>query len=201
MALQSVRHIPLYAIVATPLIAARLGALDREGVVLPARARELLRFGAGVLAVLLPTLLTIAAATVAGGSPGGWQLGREPSAAGYPAGAVQYLRTSAPAGRLFNEYRWGGYLIAQLYPERRVFIDGRADPFGDTLVTRYRDAVLARPGWQQFLDEWQIDLVLVDKDGPLATALRDDPGWQEVYAGDVEGLFARRAGAQARGAR
>ena len=50
----------------------------------------------------------------------------------------------------------------------------------------------ATPWWRDTLDEWRIGLVLVDRDGPLATALRDDPAWRELYAGDVERLFTRR---------
>ncbi len=191
MGLQSVRHIPLYAIVATPLIAARLGAALAAAPAVRARTRELARFGVGVLAVVLPLLLL--AGNLAVSAERGWQVGRAPSAAGYPAAGVAYLRTATTGERLFNEYRWGGYLIAELYPERRVFIDGRADPFGDALVTRYRDTLLARPGWAQNLDAWQIDLILVDKEGPLALALRDATGWREVLVGPVERLFVRNA--------
>jgi hypothetical protein len=60
------------------------------------------------------------------------------------------------------------------------------------LMARYRDTALARPGWQRSLDEWRIDLVLVDRDGPLATALGEDPAWREVLDGPVERLFVRR---------
>lgn len=191
MGLQSVRHIPLYAIVATPLIAARLAATVVAAPTVSARTRRLVRFGVGVLALVLPLLL-LAGGLVASAERG-WQVGPAPSVAGYPAAGVEYLRTTAPEGRLFNEYRWGGYLIAELYPERRVFIDGRADPFGDALIAQYRDTALARPGWQQRLDAWQIDLILVDKEGPLATALRDAPDWREVLVGPVERLFVRDA--------
>ena len=192
MALQSVRHIPLYAIIVTPLLAARLGLVPWSMVARSSRSRDLARFGLGVVAVILPLLFLTVAWGLSGGDNGARQFANTPSAVGYPVGATKYLRTAAPAGQLFNEYRWGGYLIEQLYPQRRVFIDGRADPFGDALVTRYRETVLARPGWRDTLDSWQIGLVLVDRDGPLAIALRDDPAWQELYSGDVERLFARR---------
>jgi hypothetical protein len=192
MALQSVRHIPLYAIIMTPLLAARLGQVPWSMVARSPRSRDLVRFGLGVVAVILPLLFLSVAWGLSGGSSGARQFASTPSTVGYPGGATAYLRTAAPPGQLFNEYRWGGYLIEELYPQRRVFIDGRADPFGDALVTRYRETVLARPGWRDTLDTWQIGLVLVERDGPLALALRDDPAWQELYAGDVERLFARR---------
>jgi hypothetical protein len=35
-------------------------------------------------------------------------------------------------------------------------------------------------------------LVLVEKEGPLAVALGGDADWQEIYAGQVERLFARK---------
>jgi hypothetical protein len=192
MGLQSVRHIPLYAIIATPLLAARLGQVNWSLVVGRPRGRKLVHFGLGVVAVILPLLFLSIAWGLSWSSGGARQFTRTPSAVGYPSGATDYLRTVAPPGLLFNEYRWGGYLIEGLYPQRRVFIDGRADPFSNALVTRYRETVLARPGWRDTLDTWQIGLVLIDRDGPLATALRDDPAWQELYAGDVERLFARR---------
>jgi hypothetical protein len=34
--------------------------------------------------------------------------------------------------------------------------------------------------------------VLVEKESPIAVVLGDDAGWQELYAGEVERLFARQ---------
>ncbi len=94
---------------------------------------------------------------------------------------------------LSNEYRWAGYLIYHLYPERQVFVSAQAtDPYGSDLFTPYRRTMQLAPGWRETLETWQIDLVLIDKDGPLATMLQTDAGWREVYAGDVERLFVRQ---------
>jgi hypothetical protein len=120
------------------------------------------------------------------------QLAKEPSATNFPAGAVDYLRASALDGKMFNEYHWGGYLISQLFPKQRVFVDGRADVYGDDFVERYMEARRLKPGWQGVLDEHDIQIVLVEKESPLAVALGDDPNWQEAYAGEVERLFLRR---------
>jgi hypothetical protein len=201
LGLQSSRHIPLFAVVAVPLLGSRLHATLatwrwpralarwRE----PGR-RMLLAFG-----VILP-LIAILTPLTTPSLRQQLQLGSAPNAQGYPHGAVDYLLAHAAdaalQGHLFNEYRWAGYLIYRLYPARQVFISAQGtDPYGDQLFAAYRRASRLEPGWRTALDDWQIDLVLVDKDGPLATALRDDPGWRELYAGDVERLFARRAGA------
>src|SRR5207248_9158219 len=96
-------------------------------------------------------------------------------------------------GNRFNSSDWGGYLVHELYPRRRVFIDGRADVYGDRFVDRYAEVALLRPGWRGVLEEHAVGAVLVERESPLAVVLGDDPGWREVYAGPVERLFVRRA--------
>jgi hypothetical protein len=44
----------------------------------------------------------------------------------YPSGAADFLLTHHVAGPIFNTYEYGGYLIWRLWPEQRVFIDGRS---------------------------------------------------------------------------
>jgi hypothetical protein len=188
MGLQSVRHIALYAIVVTPLLAARLWAEVRDlGLPLATWRRPgLLAAASLVLALVVGRMIGAAAGQQA------LQLGREPGAATYPAGAVQYMRTHELTGNLFNSYQWGGYLVYQLYPDQRVFIDGRADVYGDEHLERYVQVARLRPGWRQVLEDHGVGTVLVEKDSTLAVVLADDAGWQEAYAGQVERLFVRR---------
>jgi hypothetical protein len=160
MALQSLHHIPLWAVVAMPLIAARLQAQ------VPALRRSLSDWRRpALLAVSWPLLaLSVVCLTMAGADWDDLQPGREPGSRTYPAGAVEYIRTHQLDGNLFHAYDWGGYLIYQLYPEQRVFVDGRADPYGDELMERYMEVALLRPGWRQVLDDYDVRLVLVEKD-------------------------------------
>src|SRR4029077_20274141 len=44
----------------------------------------------------------------------------------FPVRAVNFLRSHPAQGPLFDNYGYGGYLIANL-PEYKVFIDGRGD--------------------------------------------------------------------------
>jgi hypothetical protein len=190
MALQSVRHVQLYAVVALPLIGVRLAA---ESPALPAplaRRRRLGTVGLMLLLWLLPVLgATAALGAARGGTP--LQLRAAPSAAGYPVGAADYLLAHHPPGNLFNEYHWGGYLIYRLYPARLVFIDGRADVYGDAFVAQYQQLTRLQIDWRQRFAEYDIRLALVGKESALALALAADPNWREVYVGDVERLFER----------
>ncbi len=43
----------------------------------------------------------------------------------FPSALISYMRANNKAGRIFNEYHLGGYLIYKLSPESQVYIDGR----------------------------------------------------------------------------
>ncbi|MBI4491277.1 MAG: hypothetical protein HY690_00585 [Chloroflexi bacterium] len=190
LALQAARHAALYAVVVLPLLGARLATE------VPAFRRSLASWRRpGLVTLIWPLVVAGACLSIAARAAGdgaGPQLGREPGAATYPSGAVAYLRTHDPGGNLFNEYGWGGYLVYHLYPQRRVFVDGRTDAYGKEFLNRYGALVQLAPGWRQVLDRYDVRLVLVKKESSLAVALQDDPAWEEVHAGQVERLFARR---------
>lgn len=193
MALTSVRHIQLYGVVVAPLLAARAQAE------LPLLRRTTATWRhPGLLAALWPVLLVASATGVARAHAEGvpLQVHSEPSERGYPAGGAAYLQQTDAQGNLFNEYEWGGYLIYALHPERRVFIDGRADLYGDEWVEEHTRIVRLQADWGEVTRQHDIRLALVKKGGPLAALLDCHPEWAEVYAGEVERLFVRgeRAG-------
>lgn len=102
------------------------------------------------------------------------------SESGYPRGAAEYLQKETGSGRLFNSYNWGGYLIWKL-PERPVFIDGRADLYGDALFAEYLQVWRAEPSWAEVLARWQVEWVVCERGVPLATLLESNPSWSKVY--------------------
>jgi hypothetical protein len=115
----------------------------------------------------------------------------------YPVKAVEYLRQHPQPTGMFNEYSWGGYLISQLSPEHKVFIDGRAEfyeYFG--VLPDYIVMASAQPEAFRIAARRNIQSFLVSRTGPLALLLATSPGWQQVYTDDLATIFVRRAGAQ-----
>jgi hypothetical protein len=188
LALRSIRHLALYAVVVMPLIGARLG------LELPIFRRTLQEWrNKGILALIWPAMIIGALALVANPDrPLKLQFGAEPTSTTYPEGAVQYLREHEITGNLFNEYVWGGYLIYQLYPEYRVFIDGRADVYGDAFVDTFAQVASLRPTWRKVLDDYDVDVILVREQSVLAVALMDRQDWQDVYTDNIARLFVRK---------
>jgi hypothetical protein len=72
---------------------------------------------------------------------------------------------------MFNTYNWGGYLDYALYPDYRVFMDGRY-LFADLL--RRMASAENNPGrWRKIMDEMGVDLALLENNGHIIRAGRD----------------------------
>jgi hypothetical protein len=173
-ALCSIRLIPLFVLVAVPLISTRMGDWLRSTSAprRPQATAGTLFNGAIVLAMAVFAGVHIAQV-----------IQRQPQAERehFPARAVAFLQLHQPSGRIFNHYDWGGYLIWKLYPSVPVFIDGRADLYGQQLFDQFADTYQFKSAWREPLQRWSIDAVLVPPNSPLATGLRSTPGWTVSY--------------------
>jgi hypothetical protein len=92
--------------------------------------------------------------------------------------AVSALRFAGPE-RLFHDDAIGGYLIYDEWPDRRVYIDDRAELYGDQFV-RFVEARAGKPGWQNVFDELGIRQALLKVEDPLGQLLQNS-GWRERY--------------------
>lgn len=108
---------------------------------------------------------------------------------GYPVAAVEWLEDNRPGARLFNEYNWGGYLQWQAR-SAQIFIDGRTDLYGDALILAWMDALNAKPGWENLLDRYSVDIILLAPDRPLLGEL-SQAGWELLYEDDQAVIYGR----------
>ncbi|MGH9510765.1 MAG: hypothetical protein ACRD2U_01375 [Terriglobales bacterium] len=190
-ALHSARLIPIYAIVAAPILSRLVFACVRESGRFSESApttvqwpgRQILN-GTVLAAFLLFGFLKIHAVV---------KNQAEVEKSAFPFSAVSFLRTNRLPKSLFNDYNWGGYLIWQLYPEYRVCIDGRADLYGDTFMDRFATVYhISGASWHSTLNDWGAETVLVPPDAPIVGALRLLPEWRKVY-GDAQAVIFLKA--------
>ena len=182
-ALISMRNIPFFALVAIPVLAEQVGSLVkiRTTVHAPGRLFQL------VVPILLGSILLITSLRfiqVVQGQP-------KTEAENFPKTAVDWLLENAPTGNLFNSYNWGGYLIWRMYPKERVYIDGRADVYGDAFIFDYLSISNAKPGWEERLNNKAIQTVLIESDAPLAAMLRQSPEWHVAFVDKGSTVFIK----------
>ncbi len=109
----------------------------------------------------------------------------------YPVGAVDFLKKkNLTQERIYNFYDWGGFLIWNEIP---VFIDGRADVYGDKLFGDYQSVNLGITKWQSILDQYKISYVLFPSGQLLCKFLSLDSGWESIYDDGMATIFKRIA--------
>jgi hypothetical protein len=178
------RNIALLAILTAPLMTQALSALAGGAWArLSGRLRSLndaargwpIVVAAGVVAVVV------------------WPRGAEMPAKEWPVAAVDYVKQHPAdfAGRMFNQYAWGGYFLIAL-PEHRPFVDGRADFYGEELVKEFQRVSVLHPGWQTPLAKYEVSWTLMPADHRLNLALARLPGWERVYADRTATIYRKR---------
>ena len=121
----------------------------------------------------------------------------------YPEGAVKFLKANRISGNMFNPYVWGGYLMWALYPDYKVFIDGRG-LIGEVFFQEVNimeaspENIAGLPAWKALLNAYNISSIITYSVGnftgrivPLIPALLHDPEWRLVYFDNISLIFVR----------
>jgi hypothetical protein len=111
----------------------------------------------------------------------------------FPVEAAKFLIRGGYQ-RIFSTDSWSGYLIYQMYPKAKVFIDGRSDLYGDAFDLKYLDVIGAKYDWDQNLNHYEAQTVLLPVDAPLTSALKENRRWRVVYDDKVAIIFRLAAG-------
>ncbi len=181
--LYSMRHVPFLALVGAPLLAQQANVLrpsQGKGSVSP-----MMQIALALTLSTLAVCMGVRVYTTVRDNP----VAQETQ---YPSDAVAYLRQHGMAGRIFNTYHWGGYLIWQGY---RVFIDGRAELYGDEILGEYLKAHMVEADWEKPLQRYGVETVLIETDSRLAVVLRESGRWATVYRDELATVFVPATGA------
>jgi hypothetical protein len=117
----------------------------------------------------------------------------EPHTRGSPVAAVAELK-KLNLERVFNDYDFGGYLIANGVAP---FIDGRTELYGEKFFVDHNAASgLMKPeNLFRLLEQYKIEATLMRTQSAGSILLDHIDGWQNVYTDDIATIHVRKAGA------
>ena len=202
LAFTSVRFVPLWSLIALPILGEALSECAHLSRGVPAPLRSLshrvgrldmidAQVGRGVwssLAVVFVIVTLIGGGVVSGTSAHVLDVHFDPRV--FPVPAVARLRAiGAPPGQGFTTFAWGGYLDEAL-PEYHVFIDSRSDDYDQRLLADYADIVGLAPDWRTLLARYHVRWALLPSGDALTQALQLAPDWRcnQADAGNVATL-------------
>lgn len=177
------RYAPLFVLLAAPYVAASLSRMTRN-ITLPSAVNTSL---AGIAVALCFFIYGITQNRV-------FQHGL--LEARYPVSAATFIKQNRLSGKMFNAMNWGGYLIWNLPPTVKIFIDGRTLDTGR--LVPYTHILWMTPEGQRFFDQERFDMVLVPPGNaftgesyPLIGYLLNNPDWRVAYREQAGYLFVR----------
>ncbi len=193
--LTSLRHAPLYAAVAAPLIASELSA-GWKTVAAGRKKSSVLSILHQLGEDLTPNFgrtsiwpAVVIAALVFVDAPLKWP--HDFPSEAFPIAMVHEQAKVLETGRLLTTDQWGDYIIYSFYPNQKVFIDGRSDFYGESLGTEYLHLLQGAYDWRAILDRQGFSVALLPVEWPLAQMLKMDPSWQ-VIKDDSHAILFRR---------
>jgi hypothetical protein len=108
----------------------------------------------------------------------------------YPVPEANFIIANEFTGKMYNQINEAGYLIWRLSPEHhKVFTDSRYDIFGgrfmrhEQIIQNGYDRKISPddPTWDDLLDLWKVNFILITADAPVNPLLRESGKWRLVY--------------------
>jgi len=189
MGLSSVRHTPLFVILALPAVASHL-----EGAMIKIKntgreSKTISSFGVVSISILM---FSVSFLFFYLGLKDGWNLQTRKDP--LPVKTVSYLQNNNIRGNLWLPLHWGGYALYHLYPLMKVSIDGRwAMTYTHELMQDNMDFSYngAADKWKQILNKYSADYVLAEPSNPAVPEMIKDADW-ELLAKDNDSLLFRK---------
>jgi hypothetical protein len=186
------RNIPFFVIAAAPVLSDLMGVLLGHVPPWSRIEQQFANLEARFVGFILPAIVTIVTACSVAyrdKTQGGQIFGYNSRT--YPVAAVAWLQDHEIEGNMLNDINWGGYLLYELWPAKRVFIDSQTDFYGESFVRTYEATVLGLPGWEDTLAQYDVAWAILPSSSPLATLLASNSAWTIAFEDDTASIFCR----------
>ena len=186
MALTSRRFIAVFSLIAAPVAAAAI-TQALASILKSNRIRNIL-----TTAIIL--ILGISAFASGPRSPRfSWGYGVNERS--YPFQAIEFIRKNNFSGNMYNTFDLGGPLIWGLYPEHKVFSDGRVPVYGNDFymdIIRF-DGAPSIGRWNEMQDEFEFAFAIIDREreGVAGAITAGEGGWRLVYWDSYTLIYAK----------
>ncbi|HWP58704.1 MAG TPA: hypothetical protein VNL14_12505 [Candidatus Acidoferrales bacterium] len=192
MALYGVRYIPLFGIIATPILVrhARVileqvpgkwsdafEVLSTKFALPNDRSRSFWAAGGAVAIIVCAAFAQVS-----------YRFDPEKQ----PVASVEFLRKANLQGNMFNNDFLGDYLVYAAWPQYKVFVDGRQDMYGPERLREYDTVTRVAPGWNEILAKYRVEWVFSDTNSALSARISRHPDWEVIYTDGVASIFVRK---------
>lgn len=110
----------------------------------------------------------------------------------YPILAIEFLKTNNIKGNLLLSFGFGSYASYKLYPNNKIFIDGRYEEvYYDYMMPLLKNFYMAKPGWDEILKKYPPDIMIIENFYPIYDVLMKNKEWKLIFEDKFFGVFIK----------
>lgn len=114
--------------------------------------------------------------------------------AAFPQKAVEFIKRQRIDGNMYNSFAFGGYLIWSLYPEKKVFVDGRAEVY----EKEFQESFISGDSlnnWVEAVNRYGINYAVIAYSAggldPIGKGIAKDANWVLIYWDGAARIYVR----------
>ena len=113
----------------------------------------------------------------------------------YPLKEVEFIRMNNLKGRLIVTYGHGSYCTYKLFPNIKVYMDGRYEEVWDEEIFMFLQVFQNRGySWGEILKRYPANIIMLEKRCPVYQYIEKEcPEYKLVYEGEKSGVFIKDA--------
>ena len=192
MSLYSGRYIPLFSIIAAPILLRQSRTIlersdGRFAKFIKKRSDNISKIDISAKGHLWPIMAIILVIFFAQTGKIDFRFNEKTK----PVAAVKFLKKEKITGNMFDNDEFGDYIIYAAWPEYRVFFDGRSDMYGVDIFKEYQKVASIMPGWDEVLKKYDINWIIYNANSALSLFLMQRDDWKLIYADKVANIFVK----------
>lgn len=121
------------------------------------------------------------------------QIGHGISQRYFPSEAIRFLKKLNPEGNIFNSFNFGGALLFELFPYKRIFIDGLSSGIAREFMHEYVRATEDGGFFEKIAEKYNITAIMVESDrGYIKRGIFNPEKWALIYWDDYAMILLRK---------
>ena len=111
----------------------------------------------------------------------------------FPVKEVEFLKLNKIEGNLITAFGLGSYVSYKLYPQNLIYMDGRYEEvYYDEEFDNLINYENANEKWDNVIKRYPTEILMPEKIMPIYKFLKEHKDWQEIYTGNVCGIFIQK---------
>lgn len=113
----------------------------------------------------------------------------------YPVRAVEFIRINKLKGNLLVDFSFGDYASYKLYPNNKIFMDGRYEEVYDVNMLKVLGYFhVGGRNWNNLLIKFPPNVILLEKRYPIYKILKNEKNWKQVFDDNLFAVFVKPEG-------